>query len=341
LNKQVTGIQLTGRHAWPDEQTSAARAYARESNPEKLAAFASEQKRSAESLARLQVELDFSYVTDGGFALQDDFVPYIKGVPGVTGAEGKINQQPGTRNQYYFIPMITEKLSAPYSLLEEYLMPDVIPGTAKKKLTLLSPLSFALAAELSPETPAYSDRIALLNDFATIQGWAIHAIASNYDYIQLNESFATDERFSGMVTKDMLSAFRDSLNKIFEGLPVRSSIYFSSGDATALIPAALESKVTDIGFDFNTPASSVLQTIDKNLILGLQNVAGKLPEDLLKEEPQRLAERTKEVLSTIDIRNGAEIFLAQSQGSDGLQTYPQALRRDTNISKAFELIRSE
>ncbi|MDE1855290.1 MAG: hypothetical protein KGH57_03170 [Candidatus Micrarchaeota archaeon] len=332
--QRINGIQLTGRHAWPDALTNAARAYAREPNAEKQETLKSEQRKAAEGLVALQHELGFSYVTEGGFALKDDFIPYIERLKGVEGGEGQINQQPGTRNQYYFRPFVTGKLHADGEVYSDYTLTDAIPRTYKRKLILPSPLSLALASESS----AYSSRINLLYDFAEVQKKEIERFSEHYDSIHLNEGFATDERFAGNVNTDLLSAFKSNLDKIFRGRSIRSAVHFYAGDARRLIPWVLDSKVTDIGFDFNTDLTRIGEHLDKNLILGLQNITRKLPENLLAEEPKRLAIRTNEVLDKLKIADGVEIFLGQSQGSDGLQTYPQAVRRDESLSKAFRIL---
>ncbi len=334
---RVKGIQLTGRHAWSDEQTNAARAYAREPNSQKLEELRTAQRRAAEEFGQLQARLGFAYATDGGFRLKDDFTPYVEKVAGVGGGQGQINRQPGTRNAYYFTPIVSSKLQSDAVILDEYLYPAAIPAPLKKKLILASPLSFVLAAEGT----GYSNQVELLYDFSDVQSRAIRAHASEYQYVQLNESFSTDERFARGVTKDLLSAFRDCLDKTFADLPVRSAVYFSSGNAKDILPVVLGTKVTDIGFDFNTRHQEIDATIDKNVILGLQNVTRKLPENLLAEEPRRLADNARSVLASLRITDRSEIFLGQSQGSDGLQTYPQAVRRDENLSAAFRLIRGE
>ena len=336
--RRIDGIQLTGRHAWPDELTNAARAYAREPDASRRGALRSEQHKAAEYLVSLQEKLGFSYVTDGGFGLKDDFIPYIEKVKGVEGGKGQINQQPGTRNEYYFIPIVTGKLEPEGGVYEEYLLTDALPKAAKKKLIIASPLSLALASQAT----SYSRKVDLLYDFADIQKREVAAQSAHYDYFQLTESFSGDDRFSAEVTRDVMSAFRYSLDRIFKGTGVRSAVYFSSGNAIDVIPFALDSRVTDVGFDFNTYGYEELGgKIEKNLILGLQNITRKLPENLLADEPKRLAAQAREVLSKFGVEDGAEVFLGQSQGSDGLQTYPQAIKRDENLSKAFELLRGE
>lgn len=337
MEHKVSGIQLTGRHAWPDELTGAARVYAREPNEKNLEALKAGQRDAARKLAALQVKLGFSYVYEGGFGLKDDFVPYIEKVGGIGGGKGQINQQPGTRNQYYFIPFINGKLHSDGRIFSDYLLTGELPEGRKKKVTLISPLSFALASE----STQYSGLVDLLYDFSEIQRREIEQLSKSYDYIQLNESFASDERFSKKLTKDLLVAFGDRLDRSFKGLGVRSAVFCFAGDAKSIAPVVIDSKITDIGFDFNTSYAKIEVDIDKNLILGQQNVTRKLPDDLLADEPGRLAAKAKEALASIHLRDGAEVFLGQSQGSDGLQTYPQAIKRDENLSAALRLLRGE
>ncbi len=339
MSRSITGIQLSGRHAWPDSQSNAARAYAREPTEEKLAVLKSTERRAAGELSALQVRLGFSYVTDGGFGFKDDFLPYIERVPWIGGGEGRISQHPGARNLYYFIPLVNERLERQPdgAVLEGYIMPDAIPRPARRKLTLASPLALALASE----TKVYADTSDLLYAFAEIQRRELQRLAPKYDYVQLNESFAADGRFSERVTRDVVSAFRASLDRIFDGLQVRSAVYFSAGDSARLVQAALDTKLTDVGFDFNTPYRALEGIFDKNLLLGLQNVNRKLPEELLAAEPAQLAQRVKGAIAAMQVSDRSDIFLTQSQGSDGLQTYPQALRRDENLSAAAVLLRGD
>jgi hypothetical protein len=101
----------------------------------------------------------------------------------------------------------------------------------------------------------------------------------------------------------------------------------------------VDTAVTDIGFDFNTPSRSASRIpIPKNVILGLQNTTRKLPADWLDREPRELASRAKEYVETLTLGGESNVVLSPSQDYDGLQTYPQAKRRLENLAKAVSLL---
>lgn len=330
---KFAGGQLSGRFPWPADVIEAARRYTRESSTENLGALEASRRRAAKEIATLQASAGFRFLTDGGVGFLDEFTPYASDLEGV-GSGGNIDKYPGTRNSYYHTPVVKGALKGS-SLIKRHLYTDeLIAG--KRKAILPSPASLALATEntyyssLEELTAAFAD--VLRQDVAALE-------AAGYDLIQLNECFLTVERFSKNTSRSFVDSFVRSVDRVFKGSRKRSCIYFHSGDASQLLPRVNDTVVTDVGFDFHTPASTASRIrADKNVVLGLQNSTRKLPEDWLEKEPRELATRAQEYLKALRLDKESEVFLSPSQDYDGLQTYPQAKRRLDNLKNAVSLL---
>jgi methionine synthase II (cobalamin-independent) len=177
-------------------------------------------------------------------------------------------------------------------------------------------------------------------DFSEVLKKDINELASaGYDYVQLTEALLCNRTSTEPVSKDALSTFRDCIQLIFRSFGKRSALYFHSGDASPYLSDFLDLPVTDIGFDFNTPPSTLRGIqFDKNLILGLQNTTRKLPPESLANEPRLLAARSKSVIESLNISDSHEVFVSPSQDFDGVQTYPQAETRIENLANAVRLL---
>lgn len=331
------GVQLTGRFSWNRALTAAARKYTREQTPANSQTLSDERKAAASEIIKAQMDYGFEYLTDGGVGSLDIFSPYVQTVAGVRGG-GNINKYPGTRNSYYHTPLVDGKLRRGTPTIEKSLFTSEFPPRSRKKAILPSPVAFALACE----NTFYPNLEELVIDFSEILGGDVKALSSrSYDYIQLTESFLPGSRLPGEVSKRLVSSLLEGLDVIFDGFSGRSAVYFHSVDASSVLPKVLRSRVTDVGFDFNTSLASLKGvSFDKNLLLGLQNVTRKLPEEMLGREPEILAARARGAIATLDLSDGAGVSLCPSQDFDGLQTYPQAVARLRNLSDASKLLRA-
>ena len=333
----LSGIQLTGRFAWNRSLTSVARRFTREETAANVTALSEARRAAASEVIRAQADLAFEYITDGGVGFLDLFSPYVGSVAGVK-AGGNIDKYPGTRNSYYHTPLVEGRIKAEGHTVDGFLYTSEFPAGTKKKAILPSPVAFALACE----NTFYSNLEDLVRDFSEVLRGDVKTLSSNgYDYIQLTECFLPNPRFSGRASKRIAESLVECLNAIFEGFRGRSALYLHSGDASGLLPGILESEVTDVGFDFNTGLDSLRGvTIEKNLLLGLQNTTRKLPKELVEREPEVLAARVREGAAGLDVSGEAEIFLCPSQDFDGVQTYSQAIARLESLSAAFTKARS-
>lgn len=331
---RFAGGQLTGRFAWPAGVIDAARKYTREKTSENLKSLEVARRGAAEEIVSLQASLGFDYVTDGGVGFLDIFTPYAGGVEGVSSG-GNIDKYPGTRNSYYHTPVVRSALKGG-SAIEEHLYTEEV-NVGRKKAILPSPASLALASENS----YYPNLEELTAAFAKVLQKDVRQLElAGYELVQLNECFLTVGRFSRRVGKGFTDILADSVDAVFKGFGKRSCIYFHSGDASPLLPKVLETAVTDVGFDFNTPPGAASKIrIGKNVTLGLQNATRKLPDDWLVREPEALVSRAREYMEVLRLGKEQEVFLAPSQDYDGLQTYPQAKRRLENLAKATSTLR--
>ncbi len=333
---RVLGGQLTGRFAWPPQLIEAARRYTREGTEANLESLEEAKRAAAREVISLQDTSGFDYLTDGGVGMLDIFTPYTTGLEEVSSG-GNINKYPGTRNCYYHTPVVGGPLKAhPVASRCLYTL-EIKAG--KKKAILPSPAALAFASESSH----YSRPEKLMYAFAEVLREDVRDLDSRgYEMVQLTECFLNNDRFSKKVTKDTVAAFTECIETVFEGFGKRSCLYFHSGDASRLLPFVLETGITDVGFDFNTPAAEVAEAhITKNVLLGVQNTTRKLPEEWLEKEPKELASRARETIRSLKLGADAEVFLAPSQDYDGLQTYPQAKRRLENLAKAVALLKEE
>lgn len=333
---RFAGGQLTGRFAWPSELIEAARKYTREKTEPNLKALREARVAAAREIIALQEGAGFGFITDGGTGVLDIFTPYSSGAGG-GGSGGNIDKYPGTRNSYYHTPVVKSKLKAE-SVIADYLHTEEIKR-GRKKAILPSPASLALAAENSH----YRSLGELVLAYAEVLREDVRELGSlGYDLVQLNECFLTADRFSKRVPKGFAEAFAKSVDSVFRGFRGRSCVYFHSGDASRYIPLVLGTGVTDVGFDFNTPADGIRKLrFAKNVTLGLQNATRKLPDEWLEKEPGVLVGRTREYLKEMKIGADREVFLSPSQDYDGLQTFPQARRRLGNLAKAAEALRED
>ncbi len=331
----VAGIQLSGRFAWDGALTSAARRYTREPGEGTFQSLSDARRKAAAEVMRAQVESGFEYVTDGGFASLDLFSPFIDTVVGIK-AGGNIDRYPGTRNSYYHTPLVNDRIRPSPGEIDRFLIEAAFPPHVKKKAILPSPAAFALACE----NASYPDRESIVRDFSEVLRAHVEALAARgYGYVQLTECFLPSPRFRGRVSEKMGDALMEGLRTIFDGFGGRSALYVHSADGSELLRAALDSGLTDIGFDFNTPPDAFRGlSVDKNVLLGVQNTTRKLPEGLLDEEPGVLAGRTREYLADLRLAPSSEVAVCPSQDYDGVQTYPQAVSRLRTLAKAFRLL---
>lgn len=330
---KFVGGQLTGRFPWPPDVVEAGRKYTREDSAENLRSLEEARRKAAIEIASLQTSLGFEYVTDGGVGFLDAFSPYTCSVRGAEGG-GNIDKYPGTRNSYYHTPVVKGELKEG-SLLERYLYTVELKG-GKSKAILPSPASLALASANS----YYSKIEELVIAFAAVLREDVRRLdAAGYGLIQLNECFLTLERYNKKVGDGFIETFAECIDGIFKGSRKRSCLYFHSGDASKLLPKVLDTSVTDVGFDFQTPIQAISPLrFSKNVLLGLQNTTRKLPEDWLHREPEELAKRFRECVKGLGLDRQSEIFLCPSQDYDGLQTYLQARRRLSNLARAVALL---
>ncbi len=330
----VEGVQLSGRFAWGPGLTAAARRYTREPNAGNARELTGARERAVSEFISLQTDLGLEFLTDGGLARQDLFSPYLASVDGVREA-GNIDRYPGTRNSYYHIPQVNGRIRPAGSAVEETVSRSGLPPGRKSKAILPSPLSFALACE----NTFYSGREKILRDFCEVLREEVSALASaGCRYIQVTECFATDPRFKGKATSAMVQELLEGLERVFEGFGGRSALYFHSGDCSEMLPKVIESGLTDVGFDFNTPVRKVRGlALEKNLLLGVQDTTRKLPHELLELEPRLLADSARKSLSYLGLSN-AKAVLCPSQDYDGLQTYSQAVTRLRNLAKAYGML---
>jgi len=330
----VSGIQLTGRLPWDAALTAAGRKYTREPNDENAAALLAERRRSAAEDVRLQVELGFDFVTDGGVGQTDLFSPYLDAVDGIKKG-GNIDRYPGTRNSYYHVPLVDGKIGPPGATVKSRFFLGESEGV-KKKAILPSPVAFALACENNH----YSDRVGIARDFTALLGEEVRELASEgYEFVQLTECFLTSPRFATRVTKELKESFAEALDEIFQGYKGRSAVYFHSSDCSELLDQALDSAVTDVGFDFNTPVTALPPSMSKSLLLGLQNTTRKLPADFLADEVEILAKRFGDLTTELGDWVDGEVWLCPSQDYDGLQTYSQGVARLRNLGGALKALR--
>lgn len=328
------GGQLTGRLAWTSELTEAARRYTREKTPSNLAALEAAKLRAAREAVALQSSYGFGYVTDGGAGVADIFTPYAEGLRGVSSG-GNIDKYPGTRNSYFHTPVVEGEVR-PEAVAPRFLFTAENKGAGKKAI-LPSPGALAVASEDS----YYGSRERLMRAYAEVLRADVRALAAaGYAYVQLTECFINDGRFA-KASAGLAPAFAECVEEIFEGYAGRSCVYFHAGDAAPFLPLLADSGVTDVGFDFNTPASRASLPGVRGALLGLQNSTRKLPAEWLEKEPEALAARAREYVSALGLADGVEVYLAPSQDYDGLQTYPQARRRLDNLAKAVRMLEGE
>ena len=326
------GGQLTGRLAWTSELTEAARRYTREKTAANLAGLEAAKLGAAREAVALQSSYGFEYVTDGGAGVADIFTPYAERLEGVSSG-GNIDKYPGTRNSYFHTPVVEGEIR-PQAVAARFLFTAELKG-GKKKAILPSPGALAVASEGSH----YRPRERLMRAYAEVLRADVKELAAaGYGYIQLTECFINNGRFA-KASAGLAPAFADCVEEIFEGYAGRSCVYFHAGDAAPFLPLLAESGVTDVGFDFNTPAPRASIAPDvMGVVLGLQNSTRKLPEEWLEKEPDALAARGREYIRGLGLADGVEVYLAPSQDYDGLQTYPQARRRLDNLAKAARIL---
>ncbi len=294
----------------------------------------SAREAAARDLVREQIDLGYEYPTEGGFGQLDVFSSYVGSVDGVR-STGNIDKYPGTRNSYYHTPLVEGRVRADGGTISRTLLTSQFPKGCKRKAILPSPVSFALACE----NTSYGTRAEICRDFSEVLRADVKELSGlGYEYIQLTDAFLPSKRFAGRLFEGLERTLVESLATIFEGFRGRSAYYLHSDDASRMVPALLESGVTDVGFDFNTPLSALGgERVTKNLVLGIQNSTRKLPSDLLQEEPKILARRVLEAARSLKLAESALLTISPSQDYDGLQTYPQAVARMRNLAGAVGL----
>ena len=325
--------QLSGRFPWNKDLVVAARRFTREGTDENKEALSRAQSESAAEAIAAQASLGFEYVSDGGAWAADIFSPYVDGVEGVS-SEGNIDKYPGTRNSYYHTPIVTGKIRPQAPLHERLTLPE-FPTGAKKMAILPSPAAFAL----SSEDTHYGNLERVASDFSEVLRKDVQVLSkAGYEYVQLNEGFLPNPRFSGRGS-GLANSLKTDLKTVFDGFRGRAGLYFHSGDASRLVPEFMNLGLTDLGFDFNTPLDSVADfRFEENLVLGFQNATRKLPDDLLDREPEILAARFRGASAKLKVAGGKTVAFAPSQDLDGLQTHDQALRRIGSLASAVKLV---
>lgn len=334
LNAKIHSVHLSGRFSWNRDLTLAARRYAREQTDDNFSELTKARKASAKALIEIQLGLGFEYPTDGGFGQLDMFSPYVGEVEGLR-ATGNIDKYPGTRNSYYHTPLVEGKIEAKAAVAPKSLFNAEFPAGCKRKAILPSPVAFALACE----NTFYPSREEVVRDFSEVLKRDVGALSRlGYGYIQLTDAFMSSRRFAPRVSEGLSNILVESLATIFEGFEGRSCYYFHSDDCSKFLPSILRSGVTDVGFDFNTLLESLsFVDSDKNVVIGVQNAARKLPAEILKEEPELIAWRAAGVAKSLSLSDSCELAVCPSQDYDGLQTYPQALARMRSLAQAVKI----
>lgn len=244
--------------------------------PEELAAAIAEDEHAVIALQR---EAGLDYITDGLLRWQDLLRPLAEGVPGM---------RPGgivrwfDNNTFYRRPVIHGPLEATGRAV---LAVTNLPALAGLRWKVALPSPFALAVLSENVSARSADEV--LDDAAAVLGAEVRALVdAGCAYIQFSDPVllaraAPGDAASARAATDDLARARAALEKVVDGLEVRTALHTFFGDAGPLLGELLRFPVNEVGIDlYATPLDEVADRAEgKTVLAGCMDGRNSLLEE--------------------------------------------------------------
>jgi 5-methyltetrahydropteroyltriglutamate--homocysteine methyltransferase len=266
--------QLAGLHSRSEELIELTRAYDR--GQAEWSQVSNRLDQETRHIISLQEKLGFEYISDGALAWQDPLRPLTRALDGVT--YGTRYSRWFDTNTFYQKPVVTGKISAKDSQLDNFVRADLLPGGKKWKVTLPGPYTFS---ELS-ENRHYPDKIELILSIARAEHDLIKKLAKiKVSLVQLSEPCLVYRpyREDQPSTLELETALH-ALTLVSQGSPAKVSIQTYFGDVSPVLANLLDLPVDGVGFDlYETDYSTLNIKTSKRVILGISDSRESQVED--------------------------------------------------------------
>ncbi len=233
----------------------------------------------------LQAEYGVDFVTDGLLRWQDLLRPLADELAGV-------HAGPVTRwfdnNSFFRRPVIERRLQPGGNAILRWTALRALEGRPWKAI-LPSPWTFAALSE----DRVYGDGDALLRDAADVlRAEVTSLVAAGCRYVQFSEPVLVARPGPGATKRA-----RQALERVVQGLEVRTGLYTFFGDAAPFLPELLDFPVHEVGFDlFATEVERLAGRADgKVILIGALDGRNSLLEDAREtaQTVRRVADRLR------------------------------------------------
>jgi len=260
---------LVGIHPRSERLIKTFRAYSRKKiNLDELNEVLEKESRE---LIKLQLDLNYRYVTDGMLRWHDLLRPLAEKLEGVE-VDGLSRWF--DNNLFYKKPVIVGEVRRTDKILKEYIYPSEIPDR-RFKLILPDPFTFTSLSELGKRR---FDEV--LFEVSKAMNEEIREMEAEVGLgqVQLSAPSLVWRRLD----EDSLELARDAIDECLKGVSAERMIHLPFGDALNSFPQILDARVNVIGFDMTATKLKELReySIDRGVGLGFVDGRNSLIEDV-------------------------------------------------------------
>ncbi len=266
----LTYVYLSGIFPRSEELIEVTRAYDRRRTSRESVGKA--QLDDARQVVKLQLEHEFSAVTDGQLQWPDLLRPIVESTQGMT--VGALTRW-FDNNTFFRRPVIDGEVRLREFEPSRFAFRDILPNEKPWRVILPSPYTFLKLSE----NAWYSDETILLEQLSKIiREICVQLIRHGFGQIQLNEPYLAFNK----PAKDELALATSAIANVAKGLGRDVQLYCYFGDVSAILDNLLYLPVSGIGIDLYSTDISQLERRDfnKTLLCGCVDARNSLIENV-------------------------------------------------------------
>lgn len=256
------------------------------------------------NLVKLQLESDFSRVSDGQLLWQDLLRPFSENLDGLQGGADLFRWF--DTNTFFRKPYVLKHVKLPKKESSFILNYEIQPALSlakeagvKKKIAIPGP--YTLSSLVDDGHYKKSRRGELVNDFANVIRKLLKNLAAlGYESVQLNEpSLVYRYGTSALTNKKELKSFIAAVEDNLDSPPIPLSLHTYFGDCSPILERLLDlDGISEIGIDFTQTSLDSIEKVDfGDKALGCGCVDGR---NSLVETPEWIAEYCVDAVRTLD-----------------------------------------
>src|SRR5712692_2457292 len=329
------GACILGKYPRSDLSGEAAKKYQASPSEENGDALEGAYRDDSRLLIRLQKEAQMSPIVDGSLPWDDFLKPYTENLEGVK--VGGIERWYET-NTFYFTPIITERVKGNGPILPKYTRIDDLKASQRPwAVTIISPYTFAhLSKNLH-----YSATDELMFDIAAAQAEDLRTLAEagcSQVYV-FDPEPVVRESLGLHQSGDEIDQWKEAIRTLLKKSGMQSGLFLAYGNASGILADLMDFPVDYLGFDLaRTPAESLGQLkFTKGLMLGALYSDISLQEDLLREEPSKIAGSIQSIAESIE--SSDMIYVTPNHELSTVTTRTEADRRLGNLGQAVRILK--